>query len=142
MSAFTWSEDDLTVREAVRSWVDKVVRPARDDLEHGGVPPYEIARNYYETFGIGEAAAEKFDWEIARDEALIAGTPFDVEQPEGLDASTMTISNIELVKVCPGIPTSIGISAGMTADYPEAIAAGATHLRIGSAITGPRPAHG
>jgi pyridoxal phosphate enzyme (YggS family) len=34
------------------------------------------------------------------------------------------------------------ISAGMTADYPEAIAAGATHLRIGSAITGPRPAHG
>jgi pyridoxal phosphate enzyme (YggS family) len=34
------------------------------------------------------------------------------------------------------------ISAGMTADYPEAIAAGATHLRIGSAITGPRPVHG
>jgi pyridoxal phosphate enzyme (YggS family) len=34
------------------------------------------------------------------------------------------------------------ISAGMTADFAEAIAAGATHLRIGSAITGPRPARG
>jgi pyridoxal phosphate enzyme (YggS family) len=34
------------------------------------------------------------------------------------------------------------ISAGMTADFVEAIAAGATHLRIGSAITGPRPVHG
>jgi PLP dependent protein len=33
------------------------------------------------------------------------------------------------------------ISAGMTADYPDAIAAGATHLRIGSAITGLRPLH-
>jgi pyridoxal phosphate enzyme (YggS family) len=39
-------------------------------------------------------------------------------------------------------PDASWISAGMTADYAEAIAAGATHLRIGSAITGPRPAHG
>lgn len=38
-------------------------------------------------------------------------------------------------------PEASWISAGMTADYPDAIAAGATHLRIGSAITGPRPAH-
>jgi len=34
------------------------------------------------------------------------------------------------------------ISAGMTGDFTEAIAAGATHLRIGSAITGPRPDRG
>lgn len=34
------------------------------------------------------------------------------------------------------------LSAGMTGDFEEAIAAGATHLRIGSAITGPRPVHG
>jgi pyridoxal phosphate enzyme (YggS family) len=39
-------------------------------------------------------------------------------------------------------PDAGWISAGMTGDFPEAIAAGATHLRIGSAITGPRPAHG
>jgi uncharacterized pyridoxal phosphate-containing UPF0001 family protein len=31
------------------------------------------------------------------------------------------------------------MSAGMTGDFAEAIAAGATHLRIGTAITGPRP---
>jgi pyridoxal phosphate enzyme (YggS family) len=34
------------------------------------------------------------------------------------------------------------ISAGMSADYREAILEGATHLRIGSAITGNRPDHG
>ena len=37
------------------------------------------------------------------------------------------------------VPDATWISAGMTADFAEAIAAGATHLRIGSAITGPRP---
>ena len=39
-------------------------------------------------------------------------------------------------------PGADWISAGMTADFAEAIAAGATHLRIGSAITGPRPLRG
>ena len=40
------------------------------------------------------------------------------------------------------VPEAHWISAGMTADFAEAIAAGATHLRIGSAITGQRPEHG
>lgn len=40
------------------------------------------------------------------------------------------------------VPDASWISAGMTGDFEEAIAIGATHLRIGSAITGNRPAHG
>ena len=40
------------------------------------------------------------------------------------------------------VPDASWISAGMTGDFEEAIAVGATHLRIGSAITGNRPAHG
>jgi len=40
------------------------------------------------------------------------------------------------------VPDADWISAGMTGDFAEAIAAGATHLRIGSAITGQRPVHG
>jgi pyridoxal phosphate enzyme (YggS family) len=39
-------------------------------------------------------------------------------------------------------PSATWISAGMTGDFVEAIQAGATHLRIGSAITGPRPDRG
>ena len=39
-------------------------------------------------------------------------------------------------------PTADRISAGMSGDYPAAIAEGATHLRIGSAITGNRPTGG
>ena len=40
------------------------------------------------------------------------------------------------------VPDASWISAGMSADFAEAIAAGATHLRIGTAITGPRPDRG
>lgn len=36
-------------------------------------------------------------------------------------------------------PEAVQISAGMSGDYAEAIAEGATHLRIGTAITGKRP---
>lgn len=39
-------------------------------------------------------------------------------------------------------PEATWISAGMTNDFVQAIEAGATHLRIGSAITGPRPDRG
>ena len=39
-------------------------------------------------------------------------------------------------------PSADWISAGMTGDFVAAIDAGATHLRIGSAITGPRPDRG
>lgn len=40
------------------------------------------------------------------------------------------------------VPGASFISAGMSHDFVEAIAAGATHLRIGSKITGERPLHG
>jgi uncharacterized pyridoxal phosphate-containing UPF0001 family protein len=39
-------------------------------------------------------------------------------------------------------PTASSISTGMSADFESAIAEGATHLRIGTAITGNRPADG
>jgi pyridoxal phosphate enzyme (YggS family) len=39
-------------------------------------------------------------------------------------------------------PTASALSMGMSADYREAILEGATHLRIGSAITGIRPGAG
>jgi pyridoxal phosphate enzyme (YggS family) len=39
-------------------------------------------------------------------------------------------------------PQAVKLSMGMSEDYAAAIAEGATHLRIGSAITGNRPANG
>lgn len=39
-------------------------------------------------------------------------------------------------------PEASALSMGMSADFPDAIAEGATHLRIGTAITGIRPGRG
>lgn len=39
-------------------------------------------------------------------------------------------------------PDATWLSAGMSHDFAEAVNVGATHLRIGSAITGPRPTQG
>jgi uncharacterized pyridoxal phosphate-containing UPF0001 family protein len=36
-------------------------------------------------------------------------------------------------------PEAVWVSAGMSGDLEQAIAAGATHLRVGSAILGQRP---
>jgi len=41
--------------------------------------------------------------------------------------------------VLPLAPRATGLSMGMSGDFAEAIAEGATHLRIGTAITGNRP---
>jgi uncharacterized pyridoxal phosphate-containing UPF0001 family protein len=39
-------------------------------------------------------------------------------------------------------PSASAVSAGMSGDLEDAVAAGATHLRIGSDVLGPRPAVG
>jgi uncharacterized pyridoxal phosphate-containing UPF0001 family protein len=51
----------------------------------------------------------------------------------------------DLATVAVGIrerhPGATWVSAGMSGDLEAAIAHGATHLRVGSAILGSRPAH-
>lgn len=112
---FEWSEEDLAVRDAVRAFVDKELRPRQDELEFEGLPPYDLARVYYATFGLGEAAADQFDYDIRKAEAAAADEPFTEEEPEGLEVAVGNIASIELVKVGMGIPTAIGVSTGLTA---------------------------
>jgi pyridoxal phosphate enzyme (YggS family) len=68
---------------------------------------------------------------------VMAVAPLDVE-PRQAFARVRTASE----RVMGLAPYASFISAGMSADYREAILEGATHLRIGSAITGNRPDHG
>jgi pyridoxal phosphate enzyme (YggS family) len=68
---------------------------------------------------------------------VMAVAPLD-EEPRRAFARVRTASE-RIMALAPGAGF---ISAGMSADYREAILEGATHLRIGSAITGNRPDHG
>ena len=68
---------------------------------------------------------------------VMAVAPLD-EEPRVAFARVRAASD----RVRSVIPSATFISAGMSHDYAEAIAEGATHLRIGSAITGNRPVAG
>ena len=79
---------------------------------------------------------------IAAEESLnllgvMAVAPLD-EEPRSAFARVREVSE----RVRTLIPTAHYISAGMSHDFADAIAEGATHLRIGSAITGERPPAG
>src|SRR5207249_408077 len=71
---FEWSEELLMVRDAVRTFVDTEIRPHREELEHGDLPPYDLLRKLYKTFGMVEMAADSFDRKIAEDEAQEGGS--------------------------------------------------------------------
>ncbi len=68
-------------------------------------------------------------------QGVMAVAPLD-EEPRAAFARLRGIS--ESLRAIA--PAATRISAGMSGDYAEAIAEGATHLRIGTAITGKRPA--
>ena len=95
-----------------------------DDPARGGVPPAEaeaLAEHAAAAAGIrvlGVMAVAPDDGEPRRAFARLRGISDDVRRI---------------------LPDARAISAGMSGDLREALLEGATHLRIGSAITGKRP---
>ncbi|MFT4259792.1 YggS family pyridoxal phosphate-dependent enzyme [Microbacterium sp.] len=92
--------------------------------------------------GVAPAAADALAEHVLalaslRLRGVMAVAPLD-EEPASAFSRLRTIADgIRCVA-----PEATWISAGMSGDFAEAIQAGATHLRIGSAITGPRPDRG
>ncbi|HWT32169.1 MAG TPA: YggS family pyridoxal phosphate-dependent enzyme [Microbacterium sp.] len=97
-----------------------------DDAGRGGVAPAELERLAEHT-----AAAASL-----RVRGVMAVAPLDEEPASAFARLAGYAERVRTV-----VPDATWISAGMTGDFAEAVAAGATHLRIGSAITGPRPVH-
>ena len=68
-----WSDEQQMVRAAVRDFIEKEVVPHHRELEHGDLPPYDIIRKLFRTFGMDAMARDRFDRQIARDKAAAAG---------------------------------------------------------------------
>ena len=98
-----------------------------EDPGRGGVAPGDLERLAEHVAGCETLALR----------GVMAVAPLDVEPASAFATLAGYAERVRRV-----VPTATWMSAGMTADFAEAIAAGATHLRIGSAITGPRPDHG
>ena len=61
-----WSDVDIAVRDAVREFVDKEIRPHVDALESGEMEPYPIIRKLFATFGIDVLARESLEKRLSR----------------------------------------------------------------------------
>lgn len=70
-------------------------------------------------------------------EGLMAVAPLGAD-PRAAFARVRELSD----RIRRDAPDAVSISMGMSADFEDAIAEGATHLRIGTAITGNRPTDG
>ena len=115
---FEWSEELQMVRDAVRTFVDNEIRPHREELEHGDLPPYDLLRKLYKTFGMDQMAADSFDKRIAAEEAAAAATPRRRRRrarAAAVAAGFTLLPIIELCKCSPGMVTAMGVSVGLTA---------------------------
>ena len=97
-----------------------------DDPARGGVNPDGI-----------DALAEAATGGGLRVLGLMAVAPLGAE-PRAAFESVRGMSE----RLVTSLPAASALSLGMSGDYREAILEGATHLRIGTAITGNRPTQG
>jgi alkylation response protein AidB-like acyl-CoA dehydrogenase len=120
---FEWSDEQEMVRTAVRDFIEKEVVPHHRDLEHGDLPPYDILRKLFRTFGMDAMARDRFERQAAKErdgEAEDAGggaeedgAPRDPVQAANAAAFQM-IPIIELCRWSPGMVTAMGVSMGLT----------------------------
>ena len=116
-----WSESHQLIRDSVRRFVEAEIAPNVEELEHGDLPPYDILRKLYATFGIDEMNGAQFDKRIAKARALDAGAAPSTEPGDaarggdrGDGVAMQLIPIIELCRYCPGMVTAMGVSVGLT----------------------------
>ncbi|OBJ19943.1 acyl-CoA dehydrogenase family protein [Mycobacterium sp. 1245801.1] len=120
-----WSETDLMVRDAVRQFVDKEIRPHLDELETGDMSPYPIARKLFSQFGLDAMAAESVKKMLDREWAKLNGTAAAAESGEkpdgssgfggGAQGSMIAVLVSEIARVSIGLLSTASVSLGLGA---------------------------
>ncbi|MDX1511575.1 MAG: acyl-CoA dehydrogenase family protein, partial [Nitriliruptorales bacterium] len=124
---YEWNEQEQMIQSAIRSFIDAEIRPHVDELEFGDMPPYDLLRKMFNTFGIGPMAKAAFDKRIEKLRAREAGEGGD--EPEAvdtigggdLDQAVMGLMlTTELCRVVPGFVGAMGVSVGLAAGTIQA----------------------
>src|SRR4051812_9589022 len=120
-----WSETDLMVRDTVRQFIDKEIRPNLDALETGELLPYPIARKLFSQFGLDVLAAEAVKKMLDRERAKQDGTdrePTDKQSDSdglggmgGAQGSMAAVLISELAGVSIGLLSTASVSLGLGA---------------------------
>jgi alkylation response protein AidB-like acyl-CoA dehydrogenase len=116
-----WSDSDRMVRDAVREFVDKELRPHIDAVESGEELPYPIIRKLFAQFGLDVLAAEQVQKSLDRQRAIQNGDTTGAPRGaagmgaagEQLSMAAVLIS--ELSGVCLGLVAAVGVSLGLGA---------------------------
>ena len=117
---FEWSDEHRMMIDAVRQFVDKEIAPLRTELEHGDLPPYDLLRKMFATFGIDSAARSSWEKRIDAEERrgvesdAADTTTGEPTRARDTDAAMSLIPTIELCRHCPGMVTALGVSVGLT----------------------------
>jgi len=116
---FEWSDTDLIMRDTVREFIDKEIRPHLDVLETGELSPYPIARKLFSEFGLDVLAAEAvktmLDNERAKQETETEKRSSGGLGGLGAQASMAAVLVAELAGVSLGLLSTIGVSLGLGA---------------------------
>jgi alkylation response protein AidB-like acyl-CoA dehydrogenase len=112
-----WSESDLLIRDAIRGFIDKEVRPNVDALESGELPPYPIIRKLFSEFGLDVMAAEAVKSMLDRERSRQDEKPSKGGSFGGVaeQASMAAIMISELAGVSLGTVAALGVSLGLGA---------------------------
>jgi hypothetical protein len=115
---FEWSDTDLIMRDAVRGFIDKEIRPQLDALETGELSPYPIVRKLFSEFGLDVLAAEAVKTMLDKERA--GGGETEKRSSAGLgnlgaQASMAAVLVSELAGVSIGLLSTIGVSLGLGA---------------------------
>ena len=120
---FEWSETDEMIREAVRGFIDKEIRPHVDALDSGEMAPYPILRKLFADFGIDARGAEAVEKMLAKQRAAESG-PADADSSGakksggdlfGDQQSLMAVLVSEISGVSMGLVAAMGVSLGLGA---------------------------
>jgi acyl-CoA dehydrogenase len=124
VAVIEWSDEQQMVRAAVRDFIEKEIVPLHRELEHGDLPPYDVLRKLFATFGMDAMARDRFERQIAREKAVAAGERSDAGDGRAkatrdpAEAANETafrlIPIIELCRWSPGMVTALGVSTGLT----------------------------
>lgn len=112
---YEWSDTDLMFRDALRGFIDKEVRPHVDELESGALPPFDIIRKLYSTFGLADMAREGLEKSLARERGEAPSGDGEKSSAFSGAGSMGVVLNSELAGVSLGLVASLGVSLGLAA---------------------------
>jgi alkylation response protein AidB-like acyl-CoA dehydrogenase len=109
------------VRDTVRKFIDKEIRPHLDELETGELQPYPIARKLFGQFGLDVLAAESVKKMLDRERAKQSGAHQEQAEEKsasdgfGAQQSMIAVLVSELARVSIGLLSTASVSLGLGA---------------------------